>query len=123
MLPFSLRNAAKTIGHHVAQRMIPSPANDEFMGVIEHVTESFHDLLTEESESLSSSDSSRGSHHPSRECFMIGTPEGHVESIHEDEATPTNNLDDEVQGDTGAPPHLQVEQLKARHLELEEARL
>ena len=26
---------------------------------------------------------------------MMGTPEGHVESIHEGEATPTNDLDDE----------------------------
>ena len=35
---------------------------------------------------------------------MVGTPEGHVESIHEGEATPTNNLNDEVKGDVG--PHL-----------------
>ena len=46
---------------------------------------------------------------------MVGTPKGHVESIHEEEATPTNNLDDEVRGDAGALPHLQMEQLKARH--------
>ena len=51
---------------------------------------------------------------------MIGTPEGHVESIYEEEATSMNDLDDEVEGDAGAPPHLRVEQLKARHLELEE---
>ena len=31
-----------------------------------------------------------------------------------------NDLDDEVEGDARAPPHLRVEQLKARHLELEE---
>ena len=68
----------------------------------EYVAESFHDLLAGESESLSNSDSSRGSHHPSRECFMVGTPEGYVESIHEGEATPTNDLDDEVRGDPGA---------------------
>ena len=54
---------------------------------------------------------------------MAGIPEGHVESIHEEEATPTNDLDDEVEGEMGGPPRLQVEQLKARHLELEEARL
>ena len=52
---------------------------------------------------------------------MTGTPGGHVESIHKEEATPTNDLDDEVEGETGAPPYLRVEQLKARHLELEEA--
>ena len=103
-LPSGLRNAAETIGHPVVQRTPPSPANDEFVGMIEHVAESFHDLLAEETESPSGSDSSRGSHHPSRECFMIGNPEGHVESIHEEEATPTNNLDDEVEGGAGAPP-------------------
>ena len=49
-------------------------------------------------------------------------PEEHVESIHE-ESTSTNNLNDKVEGDVGAPPYLRVEQLKARHLELEEAQL
>ena len=97
--------------------------NDEFMGMTKYITESFHDLLAGESESPSGSNSSIGSHHPSRECFMVGTPEGHVESIHGEEATLMNNLDDEVEGETGAPPHLRVEQLKARHLELEEAQV
>ena len=60
MLPFGLRYAVETVGHLVAQRMIPSPANDEFVGVIKHVAESFHDLLAEEPESPSGSDSSRG---------------------------------------------------------------
>ena len=71
------------------------------MGMTEYVAESFHDLLAEESESPSSSDSSRGSHHPSHECFMVGTPEGHIESIHEGEATPTNDLDDRLRGMRG----------------------
>ena len=107
----------------MAQRTPPSPVNDEFVGITEYVTESFHDHLAGESESPSSSDSSRGSHHPSRECFMAGTLEGHVKSIHEEEATPMNDLDDEVEWDAGALPHLRVEQLKARHQELKEARL
>jgi len=113
VLPFGLRNAAATVSHLVAQRMVPPPTNDEFVGVIEHVAKSFHDLLVEEPESPSSSDSSRGSHHPSHECFMTGTPEGHVESIHEGEATPTNDLDDEAERDIAAPPRMPVEQLKA----------
>ena len=46
-LSFGLRNVAETVGHLVAQRMIPSPTNDEFVGVIEHVAESFHDFLVE----------------------------------------------------------------------------
>ena len=79
----------------------------------EYIIESFHDLLVGESESPSSSDSSRGSHHPSHECFVAGIPKGHVKSIHEGEATPTNDLDDKVEGDAGAAPRLRVEQLKA----------
>ena len=46
---------------------------------------------------------------------MAGTPEGHVESIHEEEATPMNDLDNKAEGDAGALPRLRVEQLKARH--------
>ena len=45
---FGLHNAAATVSHLVAQHMVPPPMNDEFMGVIEHVMESFHDLLAEE---------------------------------------------------------------------------
>ena len=59
MLPFDLYNAVWTVGHLVAQRMIPPPTNDEFMGMIKHIAESFHDLLIEEPESPSGSDSNR----------------------------------------------------------------
>ena len=105
----------------MAQRTPPSPTNDEFVGMTKYVAESFHDLRVGESESPSDFDSSRGSHHPSREYFMTGTPEGYIESIHEGGATPTDDLDDEVEGDVGALPRLWVEQLRARHQELKEA--
>ena len=52
---------------------------------------------------------------------MVGTPEGHIKSIHEGEATPMNDLDNEAEEDAGALSRLWVEQLKARHQELEEA--
>ena len=87
MLPFGFRNAAETVRNLVVQRTPPFPMNDEFMGMAEYVVESFHDLLMGESESPSNSDSSRGSHHPSRECFLAGTPEGYIKSIHEGGAT------------------------------------
>ena len=74
------------------------------MGMTEYVMECFHDLLVGESKSASSFDSYKGSHHPSDECFMAGTPEGHIESIHEGEATPTNDLDDEAEGYAGPCP-------------------
>ena len=35
---------------------------------------------------------------------MAGTPEGYVESIYEEEATPMNDLDDEAEGDAGLRP-------------------
>ena len=54
---------------------------------------------------------------------MAGTPEGYVESIREGGAAPTDDLDDEVEGDTGALPRLQVEQPRTWHQELEEAQL
>ena len=62
---FGLRNAAATVSHLVAQRTIPSHANNEFVGMIESMMESLHGLLTEGPGSDSGSDSSRGSHHPS----------------------------------------------------------
>ena len=52
---------------------------------------------------------------------MMGTPEGHVESVSAEEATPIGNLGGETEGVTAAPPHMRVEQLKARHREMEEA--
>ena len=116
-----LRNTTEIDGHPVVQRTPPSPTNDKFMGMTKYVVESFHDLLVGESGSPSDSDSSRGSHHPSPKCFMAGTPEGYIKSIHEGGATPTDDLDDEVEGDAGAPPRLRVEQLRAWHQELEEA--
>ena len=83
MLPFGLCNATETVGHLVVQHRPSSPTNDEFMGMTKYVMESFHDLLLGESESPPDSDSNRGSHYPSRECFMTGTPEVYIESIHE----------------------------------------
>ena len=52
---------------------------------------------------------------------MAGTPEGYVESIHEEEATLANNLGAEAKGETAAPPCMGLEQLKAQHQEIEEA--
>ena len=101
--------------------MHPSPTNDEFVEMTKYNVESFHDLLMGDSELLSDSDSSRGSHHPSRECFMVGTPKGRIESIHEGGATPPNDLGDGVKGDAGASPHLWVEQLRMQQRELEDA--
>ena len=78
--------------------MPPFPTINEFMEVTKYAMESFHDLLTGELDSPSNSNSSRGSHHPSRECFMAGTPEGYIKSIHEGGATTIDDLNDVVEG-------------------------
>ena len=63
--PFGLRNAAATAGRLLALRLVQSPMDIEFVGAIEQDTETLYELLNEEPGSFSSSDSSRGSHHPS----------------------------------------------------------
>ena len=68
--PFGLRNAAATAGRLLALRMVQSPTDIEFVGAIERDMETLYELLNKEPGSFSSSDSSRGSHHLSRECFM-----------------------------------------------------
>ena len=90
--------------------------------MIKSVMESLHGLLTEGAGSDSRSNSSRGSHHPSRECFMVGTLEEHVESISTEEATPASNLGHETEGEIAAPPRVGMEQLRARKWEIDEAR-
>jgi len=112
--PFGLRNTTAAAGHLLALRMVQPPMDSEFVGAIEHDPETLHGLLNEEPGSFSSSDSSRGSHHPSRECFMMQTPEGHVESASKEEVTPTNNPDSRSGEETTAPSRLRMEQLRAR---------
>jgi hypothetical protein len=94
--------------------MHPSSANNGFVGMTDYASESFYDLLTEDSEALSDSDSSKGSHHPLRKCFMADTPDGYVESIHEGGDNPRTDPDDEVAGGARVPPHPRMEQLRAR---------
>ena len=67
---FGLHNVATTAGRLLALRVVQPPTDIEFVGAIERDTETLYELLNEEPVSLSSSDSSRGSHHPSWECFM-----------------------------------------------------
>ena len=91
--------------------------------MIKSIMESLHSLLAEGPVSNSGSNSSRGSHHSSRECFMADTSEGHVESVSKEEATPAGNLSGETKGDVAAPPHIGVEQLRAQKWEIDEAGL
>ena len=107
--PYGLRNAVATACHLMALRMVQTPTNSKFMGVIEHDAESLHKLLIEEPESSSSSGSSMGSHHPSQECFMVDTSEGHVESVSEGDATPTANPDMRDGGKAAAASHVRTE--------------
>jgi hypothetical protein len=93
--------------------------NDEFVGMAEYVTKSFYDLLMGDSEGISDSNSSKGSHHPSHECFMaegvhhVETRKGHIADVHEGEVTPPSNLDDGVGAKRRVPPNPRLEQLRA----------
>ena len=40
---------------------------------------------------------------------MMGTHEGHVKSVFEEEATPADNLSDEAEGEIAAPPRMGVD--------------
>jgi len=53
---------------------------------------------------------------------MAGTPEGHIESVFADDATLVGNLGDGTKGGTAAPPHIGVQQLRARKREIDKAR-
>ena len=52
---------------------------------------------------------------------MAETSEGHVESVSEGEATPTNNPDARAKGEAVAPSHIRMEQLRAWKLEIDDA--
>ena len=118
--PYGLRNAAATACHLMALRMVQTPMNSEFVGVIEHDAESLNKLIVEEPESSSSSGSSMGSHHPSWECIMADTSEGHVESVSKGDATPTANPDMRDGGRAAVPSDVRMEQLRARKLEIDD---
>lgn len=83
----------------------------EFVGMADHVMGSIYDRLTSGSETLSDFGSREGSHHPSHECFMAHTPNGHVKDVKDGDETPP---DDEVERNMGASPRLQEEQQRAR---------
>ena len=74
--PFGLRNATATAGHLLALRMVQPPTDSEFVGVIEHDLEILYELLAEEPESSSGSESSKGSHHPSLGMLHDANPRG-----------------------------------------------
>jgi hypothetical protein len=73
--PFGLRNAAQDAQRLAALHTSSEPVNIEFVGMADYVSESIHDLLVGASENLFDSNSSEASHHPSRECIMVNTPE------------------------------------------------
>jgi hypothetical protein len=54
--------------------------HNAFVGMADHIVDSIHDFLESGSETFFDSNSSEGSHHPSRECFMVEISDGHVSS-------------------------------------------
>jgi hypothetical protein len=71
---FGLCNAAQDAQCLVAMHFGSFPEDNGFMGMMDYILESFHDLLAGESEAIFDSNYSGGRHHPSRECFMADPP-------------------------------------------------
>jgi hypothetical protein len=88
VFPYGLRNTAQIVECHMAWLSSPLPVKDEFVGMADFSVELAHDLPVGDSESISGSASTEGSHHPLRECFMAETFEGHVSSASDSGKTP-----------------------------------
>jgi len=93
--PLGLGNAA----WHTCRNATPSVTarldGDELVGMMDYASKSVYDLLVTGSTLGSSSNSSGGNHHPSRECFMANTADGQVEDL-SDTRNPSNaNTGDE----------------------------
>jgi hypothetical protein len=101
---FSLHNATETIASFVAQHLCPLPADSEFVGMANYIMDSIHNLLESGSKTFSNSNSSGGSHHPSRECFMAETSDGHVSSTSDSGETPREVPVHAVVGGARVPP-------------------
>jgi hypothetical protein len=71
---FGLHNVAQDVERLIALCFDSLPPDTEFMGMMDYISESFHDLLAGESEAIFDSNYSGGRHHPSRECFMADPP-------------------------------------------------
>lgn len=124
--PFGLCNAAVTVASLVARGHMPTPADIEFIGMADHVVDSIYNILSSGSETLFDSDSSAGSHHLSRECFMVEVSEGQdvLESTPQETLAHTGRVPLQPTPAASAPPRLNqpcLEQLQVRQQELEEA--
>jgi hypothetical protein len=111
--PFGLCNAAEDARRLAAVPFGSSRIDDEFMMMTGYISECFHDLLAGELEAIFDSSSSGGSHHPSRECFMVAVPEGRVEDAHSRETSPSGP-NDGARERNQAPPPARLEQLRER---------
>jgi len=94
--------------------------NTEFIGMADYVSESVHNLLTDPSESLSSSGSNEASHHPSHECFMEDSHSAHTVNDAR-EATPPIDPGNEPNNSSQASPAPRPDHLRDRAKELNQA--
>jgi hypothetical protein len=69
--PFRLRGAAWIISNLVAQCVHPLPTNNEFIRMVDYVTDFVRDPLGSGLKTSSDSNFGVGSCHPSLECFMV----------------------------------------------------
>jgi hypothetical protein len=102
--PFGLRNAVETIASFVAQCLRSFSTDSEFVEMADYIVDSIHDLLGLDSQTFFDSSSSRGSHHPSQECFMAETSNGHFSSASDSSETPREVPVGVVAGETRVLP-------------------
>jgi hypothetical protein len=100
--PYGLHNAAQVVERHMARLSNSTPASGEFVGMAEFFVETIYDHPASDSESISGSACSKGSHHPSRVCFMAETSGGHVASASDSGETPHDVLERAGAGGEGS---------------------
>lgn len=78
-----MMNALKLLSGNLEQHTRRPPMDVEFIGATTYVLESILDLLMDEPLGSYNKDSSKGSHQPSCECFIVETqtPKDHLEVI------------------------------------------
>ena len=74
-LPFGMGNVTRHVQLHEPNYY----GGDGLVGMMEIANDSDDDLLADDSLLGSDTRSCTGSHHPSLECFAMGTPDGYVE--------------------------------------------
>jgi hypothetical protein len=86
-------------------QILPEPAHVEFVGMIDPVRDSFHDLLLSDFDCGLSTPSNGARHDPIQECFMTSTLESCTLAIDSPKGTPISVT---IRVAAFAPPHFSL---------------